>query len=281
MLIAGAFVGFLYNTAGIQGILAIDGATYFVSAYCLYRVRRGYVSPRESQKYPREYSEATEATAEALETGENPEVAEAGLSRRLRGHEGGVRISEATAAGACAGHHARHHDGGCSERQRRSGGARKRHPACRSARPGLSGSRLGHRRHHRRTHCQPASARVAHAPLCCGVCRARGGPSGDSVRRVSCGRRDDANPVWILPRAWWSRGAVFVDDHRAKTFYGTHAIRDGDSDYRGTAFHEFFSGMGGTVRRPSGCVGAAGRPLHRRYRLRHPPPPAFALELGP
>src|SRR6266851_1773839 len=80
MLIAGAFVGFLYNTAGIAGILAIDGATYFVSAYCLYQVRRGYVSPRESQKYPREYSEATEATAEALETGVNPEVAEAGLS---------------------------------------------------------------------------------------------------------------------------------------------------------------------------------------------------------
>src|SRR5260370_12236305 len=80
MLIAGAFVGFLYNTAGIAGILGIDGATYFVSAYCLYQMRRGYVSPREHQKYPREYNEATEATAEALETGENPEVAEAGLS---------------------------------------------------------------------------------------------------------------------------------------------------------------------------------------------------------
>src|SRR5690242_19731267 len=80
MLIAGAFVGFLYNSAGIAGILAIDGATYFVSAYCLYQVRRGYVSPRMNQKYPREFDEATEATAEALETGENPEVAEAGLS---------------------------------------------------------------------------------------------------------------------------------------------------------------------------------------------------------
>jgi MFS family permease len=80
MLIAGAFVGFIYNTSGIAGILAIDGATYFVSAYCLYQVRRGYVSPRGRQKYPREYDEATEATAEALESGENPEVAEAGLS---------------------------------------------------------------------------------------------------------------------------------------------------------------------------------------------------------
>src|SRR6202521_1192392 len=72
MLIAGAFVGFIYDSAGIAGILAIDGATYFISAFCLYQVRRGYISPRESQRYPREYSEATEATAEALETGENP-----------------------------------------------------------------------------------------------------------------------------------------------------------------------------------------------------------------
>ena len=80
MLIAGAFVGFLYNTAGIAGILAIDGATYFVSAYCLHSLRSGYVSPRDRQKYPREFNEATEATAEALESGENPEIAEAGLS---------------------------------------------------------------------------------------------------------------------------------------------------------------------------------------------------------
>jgi len=80
MLIAGGFVGFIYNTAGIAGILAIDGATYFVSGYCLYRMRRGYVSPRDRQKYPREFNEATEATAEALESGEVPEVAEAGLS---------------------------------------------------------------------------------------------------------------------------------------------------------------------------------------------------------
>ena len=80
MLLAGAFVGFIYDGAGLAAILAIDGATYFVSAFCLYQLRRGYVSPREHLRYPREYSETTEATAEALETGENPEVAEAGLS---------------------------------------------------------------------------------------------------------------------------------------------------------------------------------------------------------
>src|SRR5262249_56201377 len=50
MLIAGACVGFLYNSAGIAGILAIDGATYFVSAYCLYMMRRGDVSPREPER---------------------------------------------------------------------------------------------------------------------------------------------------------------------------------------------------------------------------------------
>lgn len=80
MLLAGASVGFLYDSAGIAGILCIDGLTYFVSAYCLYSTRSGYVSPRDHLKYPRQYSEATEATAEALEAGENPEVAEAGLS---------------------------------------------------------------------------------------------------------------------------------------------------------------------------------------------------------
>ena len=79
MLIAGAFVGFFYDRAGIAGILFVDGLTYFVSAYCLYKLRSGYVSPRDHQRYPREFSERTEATAEALGSAENPEVAEAGL----------------------------------------------------------------------------------------------------------------------------------------------------------------------------------------------------------
>jgi DHA3 family macrolide efflux protein-like MFS transporter len=81
MLFAGALVGFIYDHAGIAGILCVDGLTYFVSAWCLYKVRRGYVSPREHlTKYPHEFSEATEATAEALESAEMPDVAEAGLS---------------------------------------------------------------------------------------------------------------------------------------------------------------------------------------------------------
>jgi MFS transporter, DHA3 family, macrolide efflux protein len=80
MLLAGTFVGFLYDRFGIAGILCIDGLTYFVSAYCLYKLRSGYVSPRSHRAFPREYSETTETAARALESGENPEVAEAGLS---------------------------------------------------------------------------------------------------------------------------------------------------------------------------------------------------------
>lgn len=80
MLIAGAFVGFIYDHANIYGILAIDGCTYFVSAYCLYKVRSGYVSPRAHLKRAREFSDATERAAEALESATSPEIAEAGLS---------------------------------------------------------------------------------------------------------------------------------------------------------------------------------------------------------
>ncbi|HYW67097.1 MAG TPA: MFS transporter [Candidatus Dormibacteraeota bacterium] len=80
MLLAGTFVGFFYDHVGIGGILLIDGLTYFVSASCLWRLRSGYVSPREHRQYPREYSEASEIASQALESGENPEVAEAGLS---------------------------------------------------------------------------------------------------------------------------------------------------------------------------------------------------------
>src|SRR5215467_4727894 len=81
MLFAGAFVGFIYDHAGIAGILAIDGLTYFALAWCLFMVRSGYLSPRDHlTKYPHEFSEATEATAVALETGDIPEIAEAGLS---------------------------------------------------------------------------------------------------------------------------------------------------------------------------------------------------------
>jgi len=70
----------LYNTAGIAGILAIDGATYFVSAYCLSSAPRVRLAAGESEISAGSIAKRPKRPAEALETGENPEVAEAGLS---------------------------------------------------------------------------------------------------------------------------------------------------------------------------------------------------------
>jgi DHA3 family macrolide efflux protein-like MFS transporter len=49
MAAAGALVGFIYEHAGLGGILGIDGTTYLVSAICLLLLRHGYCAPREIQ----------------------------------------------------------------------------------------------------------------------------------------------------------------------------------------------------------------------------------------
>jgi DHA3 family macrolide efflux protein-like MFS transporter len=48
MLAAGGVVGFVYERTGLAGILAIDGATYALSALCFYLLRRGYFAPQVS-----------------------------------------------------------------------------------------------------------------------------------------------------------------------------------------------------------------------------------------
>lgn len=48
MLAAGGLVGFVYERAGLAGILAIDGTTYALSALCLFLLRRGYFPPQLS-----------------------------------------------------------------------------------------------------------------------------------------------------------------------------------------------------------------------------------------
>jgi MFS family permease len=45
MLAAGTVVGFIYDHAGLAPILAIDGATYVISALCFYFLRSGYAAP--------------------------------------------------------------------------------------------------------------------------------------------------------------------------------------------------------------------------------------------
>src|SRR3984957_3569805 len=49
MAAAGALVGFIYEHAGLGGILGIDGTTDLISAICLLLLRHGYCAPREIQ----------------------------------------------------------------------------------------------------------------------------------------------------------------------------------------------------------------------------------------
>jgi DHA3 family macrolide efflux protein-like MFS transporter len=48
MAAAGALVGFIYERAGLVGILGIDGTTYLISAVCLLLLRRGYRGPQDA-----------------------------------------------------------------------------------------------------------------------------------------------------------------------------------------------------------------------------------------
>ncbi len=76
MMTAGAFVGFVYERAGIAGILGIDGATYLVSALCLLRLRHGHFPPRA---HPEEPPPTIEAPPEIAEPTVLPPIVEPGL----------------------------------------------------------------------------------------------------------------------------------------------------------------------------------------------------------
>ncbi|HYL09966.1 MAG TPA: MFS transporter [Candidatus Acidoferrales bacterium] len=81
LMLAGAFVGFTYEHAGLGGILGIDGATYLVSAFCLFRLRRGYFHPRHGEALG-------DSIPDVLETAPIPPIVEtslaAGVLRDLR-----------------------------------------------------------------------------------------------------------------------------------------------------------------------------------------------------
>src|SRR5260370_16323286 len=81
LMLAGAFVGFTYEHAGLGGILGIDGTTYLVSAFCLFRLRRGYFHPRHSEV-------VGDSIPDVLETAPIPPIVEtslaAGVLRDLR-----------------------------------------------------------------------------------------------------------------------------------------------------------------------------------------------------
>jgi len=76
MMIAGAFVGFVYERAGLAGILGIDGATYVISAFCLLRVRKGYFPPHAHFEAP---PPTIEAPPEVAEPAVIPPIVEPGM----------------------------------------------------------------------------------------------------------------------------------------------------------------------------------------------------------
>ncbi len=80
MMIAGAFVGFVYERAGLAGILVIDGATYLASAFCLVRLRRGYFPPSRSLgAHPEAPPPTIEAPPEVAEPALIPPIVEPGF----------------------------------------------------------------------------------------------------------------------------------------------------------------------------------------------------------
>lgn len=77
MMTAGAVVGFAYEHAGLAGILAIDALTYFVAAFCLFHLRRGYLAPHgHPEDEPASEAPPLSASEQAL----LPEIVEPGLS---------------------------------------------------------------------------------------------------------------------------------------------------------------------------------------------------------
>jgi len=80
MMAAGALVGFVFERAGLAGILGMDGATYVLSALCLLRLRRGYFPPHKSFGVPAITPSPTiEAPPEMTEPGMLPPIVEPGL----------------------------------------------------------------------------------------------------------------------------------------------------------------------------------------------------------
>ncbi|NDQ57857.1 MAG: MFS transporter [Acidipila sp.] len=80
MMTAGAAVGFVYERAGLSGILAIDALTYFVAAFCLVRLRRGYMAPRAHPEDEPAGSGEAALAASVSERALAPDIVEPGLS---------------------------------------------------------------------------------------------------------------------------------------------------------------------------------------------------------
>ncbi len=82
MLAAGALVGFIYDHAGLAAILAINGATYALSALCFYYLRRGHAPPQGA--LDEDDTDEAEPEILALDTSEHTPAVLADFTEGLR-----------------------------------------------------------------------------------------------------------------------------------------------------------------------------------------------------
>ena len=86
MMAGGSLVGFVYKTAGLAGILGIDGLTYLAAASSLFLLRRGHVAPhahRDDEARPEGGELGAAAVAAAREDPLGQSLAEPGLGSRF------------------------------------------------------------------------------------------------------------------------------------------------------------------------------------------------------
>ena len=86
MMTGGSLVGFVYKSAGLAGILGIDGTTYLVAATCLFLLRKGRVAPQAHRDDEPAVVPAAAEEAAAVAAREDPlgqSLAEPGLGGRF------------------------------------------------------------------------------------------------------------------------------------------------------------------------------------------------------
>ncbi len=86
MMTGGSLVGFVYKSAGLAGILSIDGMTYLVAAFSLFLLRSGHVAPqthRDEESAPAGVELTAPAAAAAREDPLGQPLGEPGLANQF------------------------------------------------------------------------------------------------------------------------------------------------------------------------------------------------------
>src|SRR5262249_33147411 len=113
-----------------------------------------------------------------------------------------------------------------------------RHSPSRCARPRLSRSRLGTRRHYRRPSRFAATKPDSHDALRTFPCWTRSQPHRHALHHLARRRHLLSITFRIFPLALRRGGTSFAHAHRSAPFHGTHPIRDGHPHHHPSTPHE-------------------------------------------